>query len=43
MTVLRFFESIKLPVEFDEKPLCDDYKGKPLQPIQRDFKSFLTK
>jgi len=42
MTVLRYYESIHLPVEFDPKPLEDVYSGKPLEPILRDFKSFLT-
>jgi hypothetical protein len=43
MTVLRLFESIKLPVEFDESSITDDYNGKPLQPIVKDFQSFLYK
>jgi hypothetical protein len=43
MTVLRFFESIKLPTEFDPSSIIDDYNGKPLQPIIKDFRLFLIK
>lgn len=43
MTVLRLFESIKLPTKFDESSVTQEYKGKPLDPIVKDFKSFLEK
>jgi len=43
MTVLRIFESIKLPPEFDKSSIVNDYNGKPLQPIIKEFKSFLEK
>jgi hypothetical protein len=41
MTVLRLFESIKLPSEFDESSITNEYTGKPIDPIVKDFKSFL--
>jgi hypothetical protein len=40
MTVFRLFESIELPVEFDESSITDPYNGKPLDPIVKEFKSF---
>jgi hypothetical protein len=43
MTTLRYFESIKLPTEFDESSITSGYSGKPLQPIVTEFKSFLIK
>jgi hypothetical protein len=42
MTALRLFESIKLPVTFDESSITDQYNGKPLDPIVKDFKLFAT-
>ena len=41
MTVLRLFESIKLLPKFDESSITDGYTGKPIDPIVKDFKSFL--
>jgi len=41
MTVLRLYESIELPVEFDSKPIEEPYKGKPLQDISDHFQEFL--
>ena len=43
MTVLRYFESIKLDKTFDEKPITGEYIGKPIEPIVNDFKSFVIK
>jgi len=43
MTVLRLFESIKLPPEFNSDHIIGDYKGKPLEPLIDDFKSFSKK
>lgn len=43
MTVLRYFESIKLDKTFDEKPITGEYIGKPIEPIVKDFKSFVIK
>uniref|UniRef100_A0A2V0RCQ8 RdRp n=1 Tax=viral metagenome TaxID=1070528 RepID=A0A2V0RCQ8_9ZZZZ len=42
MTVLRLFESIRLPVKFDSTSITDEYKGLPLDPISNDFELFLN-
>jgi hypothetical protein len=41
MTVLRLFESIKLPVQFDETSITAPYDGEPLEGIIAEFKHFL--
>jgi hypothetical protein len=43
MTALRLFESIKLETKFDESSITNSYTGKPIEPIIKDFKSFLVK
>jgi hypothetical protein len=40
MTVLRLYESIKLDVEFNQSSITDEYNGKPLDEINKDFKKF---
>jgi hypothetical protein len=40
MTVLRYFESIKLPTTFDSSSITNVYDGKPINKILKGFKSF---
>jgi hypothetical protein len=42
MTVLRLYESIKLDVEFSQNSITDEYNGKPLDEINKDFEKFIN-
>jgi hypothetical protein len=42
MTVLRLYESIELPVEFNPDPITAPYTGKPIDEIVIGFQNFLN-